>query len=161
MAQALEAPPQSRQDTTRPSAPPMRPAYQAYLLLYAGFVALPIVAGLDKFFHLLTNWDMYLAPAVQRMLSLSDAGAHNFMLAVGVIEIVAGLIVAIWPRVGGYVVGLWLWGIVVNLLLARNFYDIALRDFGLSIGAFALAWMARELGRSPFTEERPGFERRE
>jgi len=140
----------------------MRPAYQAYLLLYAGFVALPIVAGLDKFFHLLVNWDMYLAPAVQRMLHLSDAGAHNFMLAVGVIEIVAGLLVAVWPRVGGYVVGLWLWGIVVNLLLAgAMFRDIAFRDFGLSIGAFALAWMAREFGRSPWSEERPDYERRE
>jgi len=155
MAQLLEAPPQSRLDTTRPSTPPMRTAYQAYLLLYVAYLALPILAGLDKFFHLLTNWDMYLAPAVQRMLHISDAQAHTFMLAAGVIEIVAGLIVAVWPRVGGYIVGLWLWGIVINLLLAGNmFLDIAFRDFFLSIGAFALAWMASEFSRTPGVEDR-------
>src|SRR5262245_55455529 len=118
-----------------------RPAYQAYLLLYVGFAALPIFAGLDKFFHLLVNWDQYLAPLVTRVLPFSG---HTFMLAVGVIEIVAGALVAIRPRIGAYVVALWLWGIVVNLLMIPGFYDIALRDFGLSLGALALARLSQE-----------------
>jgi hypothetical protein len=112
-----------------------QPAYQAYLILYAGFVVLPIVAGLDKFFDVLVNWDGYLAPIVTQTLNIS---AHNFMLIVGVIEIIAGLLVAIRPSIGAYVVMLWLWGIIVNLMLVPGFYDIALRDFGLSLGALAL-----------------------
>src|SRR5438105_3239138 len=83
-----------------------QPAYQAYQLLHIGFAALPIVAGLDKFFHLLANWDGYLAPQVVNLLPVS---AHTFMLAVGVIEMAAGLLVAIRPRIGAYVVALWLW----------------------------------------------------
>jgi len=121
-----------------------RPAYQAYLILHAGFAALPIVAGIDKFFHVLTDWDMYLAPLVTRLLPFSD---HLFMQAVGVVEVVAGLLVLFRPRLGGWVVALWLWGIIVNLLLAGTFYDIALRDFGLSLGAVALARLAREFDR--------------
>jgi uncharacterized membrane protein YphA (DoxX/SURF4 family) len=127
--------------TDRANAATNRPAHQAYLILYAGFVTLPIVAGLDKFFHLLTNWDGYLAPVVARNLPVT---AHTFMLAVGVIEIVAGILVALVPRVGAYIVALWLWGIIVNLLLAQTFYDIALRDFGLSLGALALGRLAYE-----------------
>jgi hypothetical protein len=118
-----------------------RPAYQAYLVLYAGFVALPILAGVDKFFHLLVNWDMYLAPLATRLLPVSG---HTFMQAVGVIEVVAGLLVAFRPRIGAYVVALWLWGIIVNLLLVPGFYDVALRDFGLSLGALALARLSEE-----------------
>src|SRR5437868_454715 len=87
------------------------PAQQAYLVLHIGFTVLPILAGLDKFFHLLTDWDMYLTPLVPRMFQFSG---HTLMLIVGVIEIVAGLIVAIRPRIGAYVVMLWLWGIIVN-----------------------------------------------
>jgi hypothetical protein len=121
----------------------VRPAYQAYVILYCGFIALPILAGVDKFFQLLVNWDMYLAPVVTRTLSLS---AHTFMLIVGVIEIVAGLIVLLRPQIGAYIVMLWLWGIIVNLLLIPNFYDIALRDFGLSLGALALARLSRDFG---------------
>src|SRR5262245_41873452 len=109
---------------------------QAYRILHAGFIVLPIVAGVDKFTHLLVNWDMYLAPKFARMLPVSS---HNFMLAVGVIEIVAGLLVLARPKIGAYVVMLWLWGIIANLLLSGSFYDIALRDFGLSLGALALA----------------------
>ena len=121
-----------------------RPAYQAYLILYVGFAALPILAGLDKFFHLLVNWDMYLAPAVTRVLPVE---AHTFMLAVGVIEIAAGLLVAFAPRIGAHVVAAWLGGIIVNLLLAGNFYDIALRDFGLALGALALARLSQDFDR--------------
>ena len=123
------------------------PAYQAYLILHAGFVALPVIAGLDKFVHLLVDWDRYLAPQVASLLPVSG---HTFMLAVGVIEVVAGLLVAFWPRVGAWVVALWLWGIIVNLLLIPGFYDIALRDFGLSLGALALARLSQEVDSRPF-----------
>ena len=121
-----------------------RPAYQAYVVLYLGFAALPILAGLDKFFHLLVNWDQYLAPLVTRVLPV---GGHTFMLAVGVIEIAAGLLVVFRPRIGAYVVALWLWGIILNLLLVPGYYDIALRDFGLSLGALALARLSQEFSR--------------
>jgi len=112
------------------------PTYQAYWILHVGFAALPIIAGFDKFVHLLVNWDSYLAPAIAR---ISPVSPHNFMLAVGVIEIVAGILVAIKPRIGAYVVAAWLWGIIINLLLVSGYYDVALRDFGLSLGALALA----------------------
>lgn len=112
------------------------PAYQAYQILHFGFTVAPILAGLDKFLHLLTNWDQYLAPSVNRMLG---GNGHVFMQAVGVIEIVAGIGVFIKPKIFGYVVGLWLLGIIVNLLLIPGYFDIALRDLGLSLGAFALA----------------------
>jgi hypothetical protein len=143
MAHALDAGTDARPAAARPSVFAARPTYQAYLILYVGFVALPILAGLDKFFHLLTNWDQYLTPLVTQILPLS---AHTFMLVVGVIEIAAGVLVALYPRIGAYVVMLWLWGIIVNLLLVPGFYDIALRDFGLSLGALALARLSREFG---------------
>jgi len=120
------------------------PSYQAYQILHIAFTAAPLLAGLDKFFHLLVNWDMYLAPAVARMLPI---GAHQFMLAVGVIEIIAGLLVAIRPRIGAYVVAAWLLGIICNLLIAGTYYDIALRDFGLMLGALALGRLATEYDR--------------
>jgi len=121
-----------------------RPAYQAYRLLQAGFTVAPILAGVDKFFHLMTNWDMYLATSVEKMLPVSG---HTFMLLVGVIEIIAGLLVAVVPRVGAWVVAGWLCGIIVNLFLDQAFYDVALRDFGLALGAIALGLLAREFGR--------------
>ena len=85
------------------------------------------------------NWDRYLSPTIARLLPV---GGHTFMLAVGVIEVVAGLLVAATPRIGGYVVAAWLWGISVNLLLIPGYFDVALRDFGLSLGARALAALA-------------------
>jgi hypothetical protein len=117
------------------------PSRQAYQLLHFAFVAAPVIAGADKFLHLLVNWDMYLAPAIAK---LSPVGGHGLMLAVGVIEIIAGLLVAFKPRIGAYVVTFWLWGIIINLLLIPNFFDVALRDFGLSLGALALARLSRE-----------------
>ena len=120
-----------------------RPAYQAYQILHLAFTVAPIVAGLDKFFHLLTNWDMYLAPWIARM---SPVGGHNLMLAIGVIEIIAGLLVAVKPKIGAPIVGVWLFGIIVNLLSMGSFYDIALRDLGLSLGAFALWRLSLEFG---------------
>lgn len=117
------------------------PAYQAYKILHVGFAALPIIAGLDKFFHVLVNWDMYLAPAIAH---LSPISAHSLMMVIGVIEIVAGILVAIKPRIGAYVVAGWLFGIIIDLLMVSGFYDVALRDFGLSLGALALARLSVE-----------------
>src|SRR5262245_26251689 len=116
MAQVLEKP--VRTDFS-PSVMSTRPAYQAYLILYAGYAVLPIVAGVDKFLHYLVNWDMYLAPLATRVVPLST---QTFMYIVGGIEIVAGLLVIIQPRIGAYVVALWLWGIIANLLLIPGFY---------------------------------------
>lgn len=116
------------------------PAYQAYSTLYVGFTALPIVAGLDKFTHYLVDWTRYLSPIATRITGLE---ADTFMMLIGVIEIAAGILVAVKPRWGSFVVGLWLLGIVVNLLAIPGFYDVALRDFGLSLGAFSL-WRLSE-----------------
>ena len=112
------------------------PSYQAYQILHIAFTVAPIIAGIDKFFHFLVDWDMYLSPIVPRMLGI---GGHTFMLAVGAVEVIAGLIVACAPRIGGWIVGLWLCGIIVNLLSMPAFFDVALRDLGLALGAFALA----------------------
>ena len=111
------------------------PAYQAYQILHWGFVALPIIAGLDKFFGVLASWDKYLAPAVAAHLPNS---AHTFMMIVGVVEIAAGLLVAVKPRIGAYVVAAWLVAIIGNLFLLGGYFDVALRDFGLCLGALAL-----------------------
>jgi hypothetical protein len=111
-------------------------SYQAYQILHIGFTVAPILAGLDKFLNLLTNWDKYLAPTVNNMLG---GHGHQFMLAVGVIEMVAGIGVLLKPKIFGYVVGVWLLGIIVNLLLIPGYFDVALRDLGLALGAFALA----------------------
>jgi len=111
--------------------------HRAYQVLHFAFTIAPIIAGGDKFFDRLTNWDQYLAPAVSRMVP-----AHTFMMVVGVIEIVAGLIVLFKPKIGGFIVAAWLLGIVLNLLIIPGYYDIALRDFGLALGAFALGMLA-------------------
>jgi hypothetical protein len=115
------------------------PSHQAYQILHIGFTIAPILAGLDKFFNLLTNWEKYLAPFVTQTLGIR---ATTFMMAVGVIEIVAGLLVWFKPRFGGYLVMAWLWAIIINLLLIPGYFDVALRDFGLSLGALALARLA-------------------
>jgi hypothetical protein len=132
--------------TARPHPLPVRenPAYQAYLVLRTGFVVAPVLFGLDKLTNLLTDWTTYLAPAVDRLVPGSAAQA---MVAVGVVEIVAGLVVAARPRVGGYLVAAWLAGIIVNLLLLGDHYDVALRDFGLLLAALALARLATAFPR--------------
>lgn len=117
------------------------PAYQAFKILQIAFILAPILAGLDKFTHVLVNWDNYLAPVIATILPI---GVHQFMLVVGVIEVIAGVLVALRPRIGGYVVAFWLWGIILNLLVYPGYYDIALRDFGLSLGALALARLSKE-----------------
>jgi hypothetical protein len=121
------------------------PAYQAYQLLHWGFVAAPTLAGIDKFFNLLTNWQQYLSPAAERVLPFSG---HVFMMLVGIVELIAAAIVAVRPRVGAYVVAAWLGGIIINLLVLRGFYDVALRDFGLFLAALALARLASVYDRS-------------
>jgi hypothetical protein len=129
------------------------PVYQAYKLLHVGFTIAPLVAGLDKFFHVLVDWDAYLAPVANRVVG---GHGHAFMLAVGVVEIIAGVGVALWPRVFSYVVAAWLLGIIVNLLLIPPsspipHYDVALRDFGLFLGALALGRLS---GRFALAEAR-------
>ena len=108
--------------------------------MHLAFIVAPIVAGVDKFFNLLVNWEQYLPPFANRLLG---GYGHEFMLVVGVIEIVAGLGVAFKPKVFAYVVSLWLLLIVVNLLMIPGYYDVALRDFGLALAALALARLSR------------------
>ncbi len=114
-------------------------AREAFVLLRTVFTIAPIAFGLDKFLGLLTDWDAYLAPWIN---DLVPGTAHEAMLAVGVVEIAAGILVAVQPRLGGYVVALWLAGIIVDLVTLGDFYDVALRDFGLLVGALALARLA-------------------
>jgi hypothetical protein len=127
-------------DTNGPS-----PAYQAFRILHLGFVLAPILAGLDKFFHLLVNWDQYMPAAIAR---LSPIGGHNLMLVGGVIEIVAGIGVALKPRIFAYVVAGWLALIILNLLLIPGYFDVALRDFGLFLAALALGRLSQQFARA-------------
>ena len=121
-----------------------KPSYQAYQILHLGFTVAPIVAGLDKFFNLLVNWEQYL-PAFAK--NMTGGHGHELMLAVGVIEIVAGLGVWFKPRLFAYVVAAWLLLIIANLLMIPGYFDVALRDFGLSLGALALARLSQEYDR--------------
>jgi uncharacterized membrane protein YphA (DoxX/SURF4 family) len=121
------------------------PSYQAFLLLRTVFTVAPILFGLDKFANLMTHWPIYLAPWIDGIL---PGDAQTAMYIVGVVEIVAGILVAVAPRIGAYVVALWLAGIIVNLLTGPGFYDVALRDFGLLVGALALGRLA-EAQRAP------------
>ena len=114
------------------------PAYQGYQILHWAFVIAPVLAGIDKFLNLLTNWSMYLWAPLGRIFG----GADIFMRVVGVIEILAGCLVAFKPKFGAPIVGAWLVGIIVNLLLLGSYFDIALRDFGLFLGALALFRLA-------------------
>ena len=124
------------------------PAYGAYMLLHIGYVVLPLWMGIDKFVKVLNpDWPHYLAPWVVNLIPFS---AQTAMYVVGAIEILAAVLVAIKPRYASYVVALWLAGIIVNLLSYSGFYDIALRDFGLLVGALALALLARAFDR-PWT----------
>jgi uncharacterized membrane protein YphA (DoxX/SURF4 family) len=111
------------------------PAEQAFLLLRTVFTVAPIVFGLDKFANVLTDWPQYLAPWID---SLVPGTAQQAMYVVGVVEVVAGVAVAVLPRWGSLLVAAWLAGIIVNLVTLPGFYDVALRDFGLLVGALAL-----------------------
>jgi uncharacterized membrane protein YphA (DoxX/SURF4 family) len=141
--------PAHKQSRSKPVVERLRsdPAYQAFMLLRIGFTALPIVMGIDKFSNTLVNWEHYLAPWIHDLSPLSAVGT---MHVVGVIEIVAGIAVAIKPRYAAYVVAAWLAGIVTNLLSYSGYYDIALRDFALMLTALTL-------GRLASRYDPPGF----
>jgi uncharacterized membrane protein YphA (DoxX/SURF4 family) len=113
--------------------------YQAFTLLRIAFVVAPIAFGLDKFFNVLVDWPIYLAPWIN---DIAPGSGQDFMYFVGAIEIVAGISVAIKPRYGAYIVAGWLAGIVINLLTHSGHYDVALRDFGLMLGALTLTRLA-------------------
>ena len=149
MEHIIDSPTRISRNETQTSADASSPAYQAYQILHVGFVVAPIVAGLDKFFNLLVNWEQYLPSFVNKLLG---GHGHELMLVAGVIEIFAGLGVLFKPRVFAYVVSAWLLMIVVNLLMIPGYYDIALRDFGLALAALALARLSPKF-------DRPGFSR--
>jgi hypothetical protein len=115
------------------------PRAQAFWLLRIGFAVAPVLFGIDKFFDVMVDWRRYLAPEINDLI---PGNAHTAMLIVGAIEIVAGVVVALRPRFGAYVVAAWLAGIIVDLLLLGGHLDIALRDFGLLVGAVALGRLA-------------------
>jgi uncharacterized membrane protein YphA (DoxX/SURF4 family) len=122
-----------------PAADRSDPRYQAFMLLRIGFTVLPLVMGIDKFFNALTSWPQYLADWIDNIV---PGTAQQLMYVVGGIEIVAAIIVAIRPRYGAYVVAAWLAGIIVNLVSYGEWYDIAVRDFGLMLGALTLGRLA-------------------
>jgi uncharacterized membrane protein YphA (DoxX/SURF4 family) len=126
---------------TRPHAGPVAadPGRQAFLLLRTVFTVAPIAFGLDKFANLLTDWPGYLAPWIDHLV---PGSAQQAMYAVGVVEVVAGIAVAVAPRYGAWLVAAWLGGIIVDLLTVPGFYDVALRDLGLLVSAVALARLA-------------------
>jgi hypothetical protein len=115
-------------------------ARQAFQILRIGFTVAPILAGLDKFFDVLVDWDKYISPMANNVLG---GYGHQFMLVVGVIEIIAGIGVFLKPRVFAYVVAAWLLLIILNLLSIPGYYDIALRDLGLLLGALALGRLSK------------------
>jgi len=117
------------------------PSRQAFQILRFAYTVAPIVAGLDKFFNLLVDWEQYLPSMVTRLLG---GNTHLFMQGVGVVEIVAGIGIALRPRLFSYVVAGWLAGIILNLLAIPGYYDVALRDLGLALGALALARLSAE-----------------
>jgi uncharacterized membrane protein YphA (DoxX/SURF4 family) len=130
------------------------PVYQAYLLLRAAFTAAPMLLGIDKFFNWMVDWPDYLAPWLN---DLAPGSGQDFMYFVGVVEIAAGIIVALAPRLGAYVVAGWLAGIIVNLLTvdAPTYYDIALRDFGLLLAALTLGRLAQAFHTAPALSKAP------
>ena len=109
-------------------------------LLKVTFGIVPIVAGIDKFTNILTNWEQYLNPALEKMIPFAPG---RFMMIVGVIEIIAGIIVLMKPRLGGYIVAAWLTLIALTLLASGHFLDVAVRDLVMAIGAFSLARIAK------------------
>ncbi len=120
------------------------PSYQAFMLLRIAFTVAPIAFGLDKFFNVMVDWPIYLAPWID---DIAPGSAQDFMYLVGAIEIAAGALVALKPRYGAPLVAAWLAGIILNLLTVPGFYDVALRDFGLLLGALTLARLALSYDR--------------
>lgn len=118
-----------------------RATYQAYQIMYYAFIALPAIAGLDKFLHVLTTWDNYVSPGIARLLHLTPSGMTTLA---GLIELAAAAAVALKPRIGSWVITVWLWLIVINLMTTNNYFDIALRDLALSAAGFAFTRLAAE-----------------
>jgi hypothetical protein len=139
VATQVRSPVGERPSETADRAPWRDARFQAYSLLRTGFTVAPILFGLDKFANVLVDWPQYLAPWIN---DIAPGSAQDFMYFVGGVEILAGLVVALKPRYGAYLVAAWLGGIIVNLLTHSGYYDIALRDFGLLIGAVALGRLA-------------------
>ncbi len=115
--------------------------YQAFRILQVTFVIAPILAGLDKFFYLLTNWSQYISPFALRVIHYHD---HGFMMFAGVIEIIAGIGIIFKPRIFAYIVAVWLLGIIINLLMTGHYFDIALRDVGLLLAAVSLGTLSKK-----------------
>ncbi len=118
--------------------------HHAFTMLRVAFAVAPIAFGLDKFFNVLVDWPLYLAPWIN---DLMPGSGQEFMYVVGAVEIVAGILVAVRPRYGAPLVAAWLVGIIVTLLTIPGFYDVALRDFGLLLGALALTRLALSYDR--------------
>lgn len=129
--------------------------HRVYTLLRFTFGLVPIVAGLDKFTNLLTDWEKYLNPSIAQMLPFSP---HTFMMIVGVIEIIAGLIVLARPAIGAYIVMAWLVCIALTLIMGKSYLDVAVRDLVMAIGAFSLAQLARTEGRPKVQESNSGVQ---
>lgn len=130
-------------------AVPRSPLYKAYRSMHWGLMAVPLLAGLDKFANLTTQWSDYLAPQIGSLVvAHTPFTTHELMMGVGAVEILAALLVAVRPRIGATVVGLWLGAVIVNLLIGMHYFDIALRDFGLMVAAFGLAWLGRHFDRA-------------
>ena len=138
--QAVRATREMRSSSTHSATEEKGPAYQAFQILHVGFVVAPALAGLDKFLHLLTDWDKYVPSFVSG--PLGAGGTHAMMLAVGVVEMAAAAIVAVRPRIGAYVVAAWLVAIIGALVMRGGYLDVALRDVGLALGALALGRLA-------------------
>lgn len=126
----------------------MEPARQGFLLLRTVFTVAPIIFGLDKFTNILADWTIYLAPQATALVPLP---AQTLMYVVGVVEVLAGIAVAVRPRFGSLLVAAWLAGIIVNLLLLGSFFDVALRDFGLLVAALALNRLSQRTARPSAT----------
>lgn len=137
------------------------PGFQAFWALRVGFTVLPLLMGADKFAHALTNWDKYYAPRLDWLLP-GSMSVHTAMYIVGIVEIVAGVVVLLEPRIGSFLVAGWLVGIMVDLLMLSHNGDIALRDFGLFLAALTLArlaWAYPEAGLLRATRGRPSHAR--
>lgn len=118
--------------------------FKAFRLLKFVFVFVPLVAGLDKFFNLLTHWSLYLSPAMLRMIAFHD---RPFMRFVGIVEIIAGIGVYQKPKIFSKIVALWLFLIILNLIIQWTYFDVALRDFGLMLSALALAQLSKKYAK--------------
>jgi hypothetical protein len=130
-------------------AVPRSPLYKAYQTMHWGLMAVPLLAGLDKFANLTTKWSDYVAPQISSMITThTHFTVNQFMMGVGAVEILAALLVAVRPRIGGAVVGMWLMAIIANLLIGMHYFDVALRDFGLMVAAFGLSRLGRHFDRA-------------